>query len=411
MVSDKASQRGPARGTARRGVGRIRQERSGRFSAAYVGPDNILHRAPSTFEAKVYAEGWLAGERRLIELGAWQPPRQRALSIERARAAQAGSTKTLRDFAEAWLIDKRERDPDDRESLRPTTAKDYRTLLDRHILPSLGSLPIAQITPEAVQAWHKRLGTNKTPRARAKAYSLLTGIMNAAIADKTIPLAVNPCQIKGASRAKPRKEIQPFTLEELDLIVAAMPERLRLAVELAVWCALRYGEVFELRRRDIVLTPKTGTPKAGVVRIRRGVVWVAGEMHNDKPKTEAGVRDVAIPPHILPHVVSHLVQRVGSEPGALLFTSRTGGNLRPSSFEIPWQKARKAAGRDDLTFHGLRHSGAVLAAQSGATIAELQSRLGHATPAMAMHYQHAAQGRDQVIAERMSRLADQTGSS
>lgn len=404
-MGDAERQPGPAKGTARRGVGRIRQERSGKFSAAYIGPDNVLHRAPNTFEAKVYAEGWLASERRLIELGAWQPPQQRARAIEQARAVAEGSAKTLRDFAEAWLQDKRNRDPDDRESLRPTTAKDYRTLLDRHILPTLGDLPVAQITPEAVHAWHKRLGANKTPRARAKAYSLLTGLLNAAVADKTIPLAVNPCQIKGASKAKPRKEVEPVSLDELDLIVDAMPRPLQLAVELAVWCALRYGEVFELRRRDVVFSPRTGAPKSGSVRVRRGVVWVAGQTYNDKPKTEAGIRDVAIPPHILGHVVAHLGEFVGPEPDALVFTSRTGSNLRPSSFEGPWQKARKAAGRDDLTFHGLRHSGAVLAAQSGATIAELQARLGHATPAMAMHYQHAAQGRDQVIAEQMSRLA------
>ena len=404
-MGDAERQPGPAKGTSRRGVGRIRQERSGKFSAAYIGPDNVLHRAPNTFEAKVYAEGWLAGERRLIELGAWQPPQRRALAIEQARAIQEGSAKTLRDFAEAWLQDKRNRDPDDRESLRPTTAKDYRTLLDRHILPTLGDLPVAQITPEAVHAWHKRLGANKTPRARAKAYSLLTGLLNAAVADKSIPLAVNPCQIKGASKAKPRKEVEPVSLDELDLIVAAMPRPLQLAVELAVWCALRYGEVFELRRGDVVFSPRTGAPKSGSVRVRRGVVWVAGQTYNDKPKTKAGIRDVAIPPHILGHVVAHLAEFVGPEPDSLVFTSRTGSNLRPSSFEGPWQKARKAAGRDDLTFHGLRHSGAVLAAQSGATIAELQARLGHATPAMAMHYQHAAQGRDQVIAEQMSRLA------
>jgi len=66
--------------------------------------------------------------------------------------------------------------------------------------------------------------------------------------------------------------------------------------------------------------------------------------------------------------------------------------------------AREAAGRPDLTFHDLRHSGAVLAASTGATIAELMARLGHSTPAAAMRYQHAAQGRDQTIAELMSQL-------
>ena len=45
--------------------------------------------------------------------------------------------------------------------------------------------------------------------------------------------------------------------------------------------------------------------------------------------------------------------------------------------------------------HDLRHGGAVLAAQTGATLAELMARLGHSTPQAALGYQHAAQGRDQ----------------
>jgi integrase len=69
-----------------------------------------------------------------------------------------------------------------------------------------------------------------------------------------------------------------------------------------------------------------------------------------------------------------------------------------------YYKARHAAGRDDLRWHDLRHSGAVLAAQSGATLAELMARLGHSTPAAAMRYQHAADGRDRAVAAAMSTL-------
>ena len=67
--------------------------------------------------------------------------------------------------------------------------------------------------------------------------------------------------------------------------------------------------------------------------------------------------------------------------------------------------ARDAAGRPDLRFHDLRHTGAVLAAATGATLAELMGRLGHSTPAAAMRYQHVASGADQALAERMSKLS------
>ena len=53
-----------------------------------------------------------------------------------------------------------------------------------------------------------------------------------------------------------------------------------------------------------------------------------------------------------------------------------------------------------------RHTGLTLAAQSGATIAELQARAGHSTPSTVMLYQHATEVRDRALAEALSRLAD-----
>jgi hypothetical protein len=47
----------------------------------------------------------------------------------------------------------------------------------------------------------------------------------------------------------------------------------------------------------------------------------------------------------------------------------------------------------------------VLAAATGATLAELMARLEHSTVSAAMRYQHAAGDRDKVIAEALSKLA------
>ena len=57
----------------RRGFGRLRQLPSGRWQAAYIGPDTKLHKAPRTYASEHDAEGWLAGERRKIDLGTWGP--------------------------------------------------------------------------------------------------------------------------------------------------------------------------------------------------------------------------------------------------------------------------------------------------------------------------------------------------
>jgi integrase len=61
--------------------------------------------------------------------------------------------------------------------------------------------------------------------------------------------------------------------------------------------------------------------------------------------------------------------------------------------------------RRDLFFHDLRHSGLTWAAASGASVAELMRRGGHANPRAALRYQHATEDRDRVIAEALASLA------
>ena len=48
---------------AREPFGRIRQLRSGRYQAAYTGPDLALHKATATFGTLIDARGWLMAER------------------------------------------------------------------------------------------------------------------------------------------------------------------------------------------------------------------------------------------------------------------------------------------------------------------------------------------------------------
>lgn len=179
-----------------------------------------------------------------------------------------------------------------------------------------------------------------------------------------------------------------------------MPARLTLMVLMAAWCALRYGELTELRRGDI-------DTRNGVIRVRRAVVSTKGGFVVKAPKSSAGNRDVHIPPHLLPAVRTHLLEHTAPGPDGLLFPAAGDPlqHLRQSTFIKSYYPAREAAGRPDLRFHDLRHTGAVLAAQAGGTLAELMARLGHSTPAAAMRYQHAAKGRDKAIAARLSEMA------
>jgi integrase len=70
-----------------------------------------------------------------------------------------------------------------------------------------------------------------------------------------------------------------------------------------------------------------------------------------------------------------------------------------------WERARKAAGRQDVRFHDLRHSGLTWSAATGATTGELMRRAGHASPVAALRYQQAEIDRDRVIADALAELA------
>ncbi|WP_221176355.1 tyrosine-type recombinase/integrase [Nocardioides marmorisolisilvae] len=357
--------------------GSTRRLPSGRVQARYTGPDGGSHTAPTTFDTIGDAETWLATVRADIVRDSWDP------------TLAAGPRKQLRfgTYAEAWLGGR---------TLEARTRAHYRALLDRQILPTFEDLAVRHITPDLVRAWYSTTALDK-PTLRSHAYGLLRTILGQAERDGLIP--ANPCHIRGAGNAKRAKKVEPATLAELEQLVNAMPERYRLMVLLASWCAMRFGELAELRREDV-------DTKTGVIRIRRGVVRAAGETIVKKPKTDSSIRDVAIPPHLLPLVREHLLKHAAPGRGALMFPARGGGHLQPSSLYRVYYPARLAAGRPDLRFHDLRHTGAVLAAQTGATLAELMGRLGHSTPGAALRYQHAAQDRDMEIARRLSALAD-----
>ena len=136
------------------------------------------------------------------------------------------------------------------------------------------------------------------------------------------------------------------------------------------------------------------------------MVRVSGRFVVTTPKSQTSIRDVSIPPHLLPAIEDHLAKYVGAEPDSLLFPARHGGHLAPGTLYLSFYPARDKAGRKDLRWHDLRHSGAVLAAATGATLAELMARLGHSSPQAALRYQHAAKGRDREIAALLSKLAD-----
>jgi integrase len=228
-----------------------------------------------------------------------------------------------------------------------------------------------------------------------QAYRFLRAVMSTAVRDGAV--GKNPCQISGAGsdRAKERPVASPA---EVVALVEAITPRYRAAVVLAAWCGLRRGEILGLRHDDVDLA-------AGTVTVRRNRVELLenGRAAFDaEPKTDAGKRTVAVPPHILPLLAEHMANWASPDR---VFVGRDGRPMRGDAVRQAFDRARRKAGMPGFRFHDLRHTGQTLAASTGATIKDLMRRLGHASPVASYRYLHAVAGRDAEIASALSDLA------
>ena len=351
---------------------KTRQTKSGvRYEVRYRDPTG--RERSKTFTTKKLAEKYEREQRTEVSKGTWLDPRH--------------GSQTFADFMDKWLTD--------RHDLRPRTLELYRSLRRRHLEPTFGALTMAKlsVSSAAVRSWNAELAREHPPTA-AKAYRLLHQLCATALADGVI--ARNPCAVKGAGQEH-SPERPTATVAEVAALAAAMPTDLRLVILLAAWCQLRRGELLGLQRQDFDLLH-------GTVSIERSVNYVAGSRQVGPPKTEAGVRTLALPPHLLGEIEDHL-RHVGPDGDAPIFTGPQGRAVRPHTLWQFFLAARESIGRPDLTMHDLRHSGLTRSAATGATPAELMRRAGHKSSAAAMRYQHATADRDAALAEALSAMA------
>lgn len=398
----------------RRGFGTITPERSGRYTARYADPEGrmritrygntapLLHHAPQTFDTRGDAEAWLTDERRLISAGTWSPPADRQRAVLQAESAR--ELNTFAHYARSWIAGRHE--------LRASTRASYTTAIERHLIPAFGGTPLSDITVSSVRAWFASY-EDRTPTARAHAYQVLGAIMAQAEDDEVI--ARSPVRIKAGGRSKVRREPEVLTRAELFALADAMPEKHRALTLICGLCGLRFGEAVALRRRDIDLEART-------VTVARTAVRSDGKKIAGPPKTAAGRRTVAMPPSVVEALRDHLGKQPVSGRDALIFPGANGELLAPTALygrearvERRGRKtyvkkaygffaAREAIGRPDLNWHDLRRTAATLGAQAGATVREMQHRLGHATGDMALYYQRATAERDRAVADAIDAL-------
>lgn len=354
----------------RRSFGAVRKLPSGRYQASYLDPAGKRVNAPETFTAKIDADAWLSVQRAALETGTWRGRDNRT---------------TVGEYTEQWLAT---------HHVRGRSTAKYRSTYQRWIRPTFGTMALSDVTPAMVRKWVATFPDSK-PAARANGYRVLAQIFRAAVDDGII--SESPVRVKGASVYTPQREGRALAVSEVLAIRDRMPEDRRLAVPLAAFCALRPGEVLGLRRRDV-------DTRARLLNLRETAsARHAGGARIGPVKTPASARQVHYPDELHAAILEHL--REYAAPGSMghLFPSPRHPDepLSYGGFAYTFKTAMEAAGFEDVRPHDLRHTGATLAAGTGATTRELMARLGHTNPSTAMRYQHAVRERDKSIADAL----------
>ena len=362
--------------SAKASWGSVRKLPSGRYQARYRA-DGKMAAAPTTFRTKRDAEAYLSTVRADMERGTWVDP-------------VAGKV-TLREYSNRWL--------EQRPDLRPRTVELYESELRIHILPVLGDLELAKIAPAKVRDWHSGMlkAGKPGPTTIAKCYRLLHAILNTAVADELI--LRNPCVIRGAGQEKsPERPIA--SIPQVFEIADTIEPRFRAMVLVGAFVGLRLGEMLALTRERVDLLH-------GRIKVVEQYQQLKDGSHVlGPPKSDAGIRTVAIPAMLKPELEAHIASYAAPGKKGLLFCGPKGQPLRRATWYSAWSRAMAELGIEGMKPHDLRHTGNTLAAMTGASTKELMARFGQSTSRAALIYQHATQDRDHEIADALNGLIE-----
>lgn len=247
---------------------------------------------------------------------------------------------------------------------KASTATEYRRLLDRIILPTLGKRKVADVTRHDIGKLHHSL--RDAPYQANRVLAVMSKMFNLAERWGLRPDGSNPCRhVEKFGERKRERMLSSAELARLGDALASYdgsPYTVA-AVKLLVFTGARLGEVLGLRWDWIDFD-------RGEARL---------------PDSKSGAKTLHLPPPALavlaelprpddnPHVV------VGQKTGAAMV-----------NLEKPWRAIRGAAGLDDVRLHDLRHAFASVAASSGMGLPIIGKMLGHTQAATTARYAHLA---------------------
>lgn len=317
---------------------------------------------------------------------------------------------TVADYLRRWLEDYA------RPNTAPKTFRTYTDIVNRHLIPALGAIPLAKLRPGHIQAFYSQalqhgrlngLRPGLSPRTVLRFHQILHVALRHAI--KWQLLARNPADAVEPPRT-PRSEMRILLPAEIRAIIdTADGTPYGCLVHLAVTTGMRMGELLGLHWRDV-------DPDAGVLHVHQALQWLPGQgFAFREPKTQGSRRQIALTPasvqRLREHRQAQLEHRMMLGPGHsdqdLVFSTALGTPIEPSNLRRTWLRIVKEAGLGQLRFHDLRHAHATLMLQQGVHPKIVSERLGHSGVGITLNtYSHVLPGlQEQAAAQFDQALA------
>jgi integrase len=327
---------------------------SGRYRARWREVPNGAQKS-KTFTRKADARAFLVQVEHNLLSGTYRP-------------RQAGQI-TLADYAEEYVS---------RRHWRPQTAERKERELRLHVLPTLGSVPLASLTRARVETWAKDLSL--APSSVHTVHATLSAVLNAAVEDGRIPK--NPA--KGAHLPEVTEvPVVPLEATQIHALAEAVPDHLYAAVILAAGSGMRQGEIFGLTLDNVDLLRRGG----GVLHVRQQLISPAKGLPVLAPvKEKTSTRTIGLSDVVLQALFAHLAQ-FGTGERDLIFHLDGRPVSRSAGAKII-AKAAREAGLGAVTWHSLRHFCATLLLSSAVNPAHMAQVMGHRVETLLAVYAH-----------------------
>ena len=287
---------------------------------------------------------------------------------------------------------------------RPSTSASYGRYLHLHILPEIGRLPLARLTPQDVQAlMNRKLAAGLSPRTVQYMRAILRRALGQALKWRLVPY--NVAAMTDSPRVT-RPEVQPLSPDQARVFLdAARNHRLYALYAVALAIGLRQGEALGLRWPDVDLD-------TGRLTVRAALQRVNGKLQLVEPKTARSRRTIALPAVAIEalraHHVGQLEQRMSSkiwQETGLVFTTTVGTPLDPRNVTRQFQKLLAQAGLPHQRFHDLRHACASLLLAQGVHPRVVMETLGHSQISLTMDtYSHVMPSLQREAADKMDAI-------